>query len=134
MLPIFGYVKTVAPSEKHGPLTNLLFSKVLGGAGLFGDLHHSKIIDLNDTSTRVAPTFRNFSNLVPIPSVFHGCKSCHGDNMNGKKHGSISPRNQILPKVAISENGRSSNFKRHYVREPYPKVNRWIEICTLEVQ
>lgn len=83
---LVGYLKTIPASNKTWPDPEFtLFSKVLAGAGLFGDLYHAEIIDLQDTTTKTAPE--------PGPSVaygaytvgFHGCKSCHGDNLNGKK-------------------------------------------------
>lgn len=83
---LVGYLKTVAPSDKTWPAPEFtMFSKVLAGAGLFGDLYHAKIIDLNDTTTRVAPAFGTSTEFGAYTVGFHGCKSCHGDNLNGKK-------------------------------------------------
>lgn len=83
---LVGYLKTVPPSDKtwNDPKFTLL-SKVLAGAGLFGDLYQAKIIDLHDTTTRVAPPYAPTVEYGAYTVGFHGCKSCHGDNLNGKK-------------------------------------------------
>lgn len=83
---LIAYLKSVPASDKMWPDPEFTFmSKVMAGAGLFGDLYHAAIIDMSDTKPRTAPE--------PGPTVaygaytvgFHGCASCHGENMNGFK-------------------------------------------------
>jgi mono/diheme cytochrome c family protein len=81
---LIAYMKTVPVSDKTWPDPSFTFmSKVMAGAGMFGSLYEAELIDLTDNKPKTNPE--------PGPTVeygeytvgFHGCKSCHGETLNG---------------------------------------------------
>ncbi len=83
---LIAYMKTVPTSDKTWPDPHFTFmSKVMAGAGLFGDLYHADIIDLTDTKPRTAPEPGPTVEYGAYTVSFHGCKSCHGESLNGFK-------------------------------------------------
>jgi len=83
---LIAYLKTVPASDKTWPDPKFTFmSKIMAGAGLFGTLYEAEIIDLTDATLKTNPE--------PGPTVeyglytvnYHGCKSCHGETLNGFK-------------------------------------------------
>ena len=97
---LIGYLKTVPPSNKAwGAPQFTLFSKVLAGAGLFGVLYHAQEIDLNDTTAIVGPEPGSTVAYGAYTVGFHGCKTCHGDKLNGlKSPDPISPPGSNITK------------------------------------
>lgn len=83
---LIAYMKTIPVSDKTWPDPHFTFMrKVMAGAGMFGTLYEADEIDLTDNKPKMGPE--------PGPTVeygaytvgFHGCKSCHGETLNGHK-------------------------------------------------
>ncbi len=83
---LIGYMKTVPASDKTWPDPSFTFmSKVMAGAGLFGTLYEAELIDLNDNSPKTAPEPGTTVEYGAYTVGYHGCKSCHGETLNGHK-------------------------------------------------
>jgi len=99
---LIAFMQTVPASNKTWPDPEFKFlSKVMAGAGMFGDLYHADLIDMSATGPRTGPE--------PGPTVaygaytvgFHGCASCHGEKFNGFK----SPDPVSPPGANITKQG-----------------------------
>lgn len=83
---LIGYMRTVPPSDKTWPDPQFSFvSKIMAGAGLFGDLYEASIIDLTDNNPKIAPAPSTASEYGAYTASFHGCPACHGASLNGLK-------------------------------------------------
>lgn len=86
LMSLIAYMQTVPTNDKTWPDPTFTFmSKVMAGAGLFGALYHAEEIDLTDYSPRTAPEMSTSPEYGAYVVGFHGCKSCHGDQLNGFK-------------------------------------------------
>lgn len=86
MACLIGYLKTMPASSKTWPDPKFTFmSRVMAGAGMFGDMYHAEIIDMSDTKPRTAPEPGPTVEYGAYTVKFHGCPSCHGAQFNGLK-------------------------------------------------
>lgn len=83
---LIGYMKTVPSSDKTWPDPAFTFaSRIMAGAGLFGDLYEASVIDLTDNTPKIAPPLSTDVAYGAYTAGFHGCTTCHGASLNGFK-------------------------------------------------
>jgi mono/diheme cytochrome c family protein len=84
---LIAYMKTVKPVEKiKGPTDFKLFGKVLAGAGAFGSLYPYDVIKHDQVQHITAPIKSPQPEYGNYLTQFHGCRGCHGSQLNGGKH------------------------------------------------
>ena len=81
---LIAYMQTVPVSDKQWPDPSLTtLSKILAGAGMFGVMYPASVIDMSDTKPRTNPPPGPTVEYGAYTVAFHGCKSCHGEQLNG---------------------------------------------------
>ncbi len=83
---LISYLKTLEPIVKPlGPTNFSFMAKAMLGAGLFGNLYPYDIIEHESVKSIKAPAVSNLPEYGEYFAKFKGCKSCHGDELNGAK-------------------------------------------------
>lgn len=84
---LIAYMQTIPPKDKAiGPTKFTLFAKVLAGAGAFGDLYPYDIVPHDQVHHVTAPPKGLTSAYAEYIIGYSGCKTCHGQNLNGAPH------------------------------------------------
>ena len=95
---IVAYVKSVPSVDKSWPAPHLTFmAKALAGAGVFGDAINAENIKHQDITKVSAPTKAATVEFGEYLVKIGGCKSCHGEQLNGFKGG--EPGAPIAPNL-----------------------------------
>lgn len=111
---LIAYMKTIPPSDKTWPDPSFTFmSKVMAGAGMFGVLYEAEEIDLQDNKPRTAPPPGPTIEYGAYTISFHGCKSCHGQTLNGFK----SPDPVSPPGANITPGGHIGKWSLDQFKE-----------------
>ncbi len=83
---LIGYLQSVPVSDKTWPDPKFTtFAQVLAGAGMFGTLYNVELLDLKDTKPVTAPEYGTSVEYGYYTMKIHGCWTCHGEKLNGKK-------------------------------------------------
>lgn len=100
---LIAFLKTLSPKEKVlDPPSFTRFSKILAGAGQFGELYSYNIIDHDKA--------KNIAHPAPPPNIeygkymmkIEGCISCHKPDFSGGK--SPDPVSPLVPNISKSGN------------------------------
>jgi mono/diheme cytochrome c family protein len=111
---LIAYLKTLSPVVKPlGPTKFTLFAKILAGAGQFGNLYPYDIIKHDEVKTIQAPPKSSNADYGAYMVRFHGCKACHGEELNG----GISPDPISPPPTNISTGGNLGKWTVDQFRE-----------------
>ena len=85
---IVAYVKSTPPVDKSWPDPHLTFmAKAMAGVGLFGDVINAENIDHAAITKVTAPTKAATVEFGDYLVKIGGCRSCHGEQLNGFKGG-----------------------------------------------
>jgi mono/diheme cytochrome c family protein len=104
---IIAYMKTMKPVEKpKGPTKFTTFAKILAGAGAFGDLYPYDVIKHDEVQHLTAPAKSPQADYGNYLVRYHGCKGCHGPELNGAEF----PAPSAPPVPNITPGGRPGKW------------------------
>lgn len=103
---LIAYLKTLKPIDrKFGKRKFTFMTKVMAGAGIFGNLFPYEIIDHNSRKHILAPPISSSLDYGEYLVRIYGCKSCHFANLGGGK--SPDPASPPVPDISSSGNSAS---------------------------
>lgn len=84
---LIAYLKSAPPVDKpRGPTHFTFMASVMAGSGLFGNLYPHDIIEHNAMEKIETIPVSALPVYGEYLTKFHGCKTCHGKNLNGGLH------------------------------------------------
>ena len=100
---LIAFIKTLPPIENQfDPPSLTSFSKILAGAGQFGELYPYKVIDHKKSMHVPHPVAVNSLEHGLYMMRSHGCISCHKEDLKGGK--SPDPVSPLVPNISATGN------------------------------